>query len=438
MSFLDHPFSFLTGAAGCGKTYAVQEAAKQDKSLLLVASTGIAAVNMGGCATINSTLGFFDTASLQDSFITGRLTTRLGRLWKAGVRRICLDEVSMTDADQITYFVRAIEELNGRGYVLDSTWADESTPPSMGFTITGDFCQLGPVKAPYAFESPEWHRFAEHTDTLMEIRRQVDPDFIHALRAARRGDGRTALEYFGSRLCEQIDDSFVGPTVFAKNEAVDRYNQIRFDRIHADIVYFPSSRWGKQRSEWGNPEKPTSTWGIPERLPLKIGSLVMILANVWSDGPPPKRAIYVNGDLGEVMDVNPDAKHVRVKLQRTSEIVSVEYCHREVTIPCDSSRRKELRAQGLTHQLGEGGKWEVIGAIDYLPLRLAWATTCHKAQGLSFQNVQINLRDAFWKTNGITYVGLSRARTPEGLRIVGSAAGFIERCTSDPKLKDYL
>lgn len=432
-------FTYLSGPAGSGKTFLTKAWMEQDRGLLLCAATGIAAVNLGGCATINATLGYFDTKSLQDAFVEGRLTARLGRLWKSGVRRIVLDEISMTDADQLTYFVRAVEELNGRGYVLDSA-TDDEPPANMGFTCVGDFLQLGPVKAPYAFESPEWHRFAEHTHCLTEIRRQADKDFIEALRWARAGNGRKALEYFSTLLHDQVDDSFDGPTILAKNEAVDRYNQIRFDRIDSPTVLYPSVRWGKQRSEWGNPEKPPYTWGIPPRLPLKVGALVMILTNVWSEGSPAmRRAIYVNGDLGTITELpDPSEKYIRVQLQRTGQEVSVEYVHRDVTIPCDAPRRKELRDLGQADKIGEGGKWEIVGGIDYLPVRLAYATTVHKSQGLSLDRVQVSLRDPFFRTSGMCYVSISRARSPQGLRLVGSPATFVERCVTHPKLKSWL
>ncbi|HYW87494.1 MAG TPA: AAA family ATPase, partial [Chloroflexota bacterium] len=107
-------FTYLAGAAGSGKTFATKEWAARDPGLILCATTGIAAINLGG-ETINSVLGYFDTQSLQEQFITGFLTARLGKLWKAGVRRIVLDEVSMLAGDQLTYLVRAVEEVNGRG-----------------------------------------------------------------------------------------------------------------------------------------------------------------------------------------------------------------------------------------------------------------------------------------------------------------------------------
>ena len=435
-------FTYLAGAAGCGKTFATREWASRDKGLMLAATTGIAAINLGG-TTINSLLGYFDTKSLMESYTNGFLTAKLGKLWKAGVRRIILDEASMLAGDQLTYLVKAIEEVNGRGYVLtDDDAAAGSTDGTggLGLTLVGDFAQLPPVKAPFAWESTEWDRFDQPgaTITLTEIRRQADPAFIEALRQCRRGEGHRALEVFGPGIQRTTDDQFDGPTLLAKNEAVDRYNWIRMNQLqgeaHRDLFY-RSQRWGKQRTEWGKPTDPPARWGIPERLHLKVGALVMILANRRMDTG---RFLYVNGDLGTVVDGSPDAHTCDVRLHRTGEIVSVVYQRREVLTPMDAARRKQLHAEGKDALIAESGRWEIEGWIDYLPIRVAYASTVHKSQGLSLDQVQVNIADGFFKTPGMLYVALSRARTAGGLRLVGSTAAFVERCVSDPKLGRWL
>jgi ATP-dependent DNA helicase PIF1 len=429
-------FTYLSGAAGSGKTFACKDWAEREQGLLLCATTGIAAINLGG-ETINSVLGYFDTHSLQEQFIAGFLTARLGKLWRAGVRRLIVDEVSMLAAEQLTCLTKAVEEVNGRGYVLgrakDDDDDDDTPPPQMGLTLVGDFLQLAPVKAKYAFESPEWERFAPHIVTLSEIRRQADADFIAMLRAARLGQGAVVAEYFASRgaIQQETDDHYDGPTIVAKNESVDRYNYLRLSQLTGKDVTWTSTRWGKLRSEWGTLDKPEHTWGIPKQLSMKIGALVMILSNQRDDL---RRLLYVNGDLGTLVDAT--AESAWVELQRTGDTVEVTPVHRDVRIPCDSARKKELRAANQAHLID--GKWEIAGGITYLPLRVAYASTVHKSQGLSLDKVQVNCRDHFFKTPGMMYVALSRARNADGLRLVGSPKAIVERCVSDPRLRAWL
>jgi ATP-dependent DNA helicase PIF1 len=308
----------------------------------------------------------------------------------------------------------------------------------MGLTLVGDFAQLPPVKAPFAFESTEWGRFEEPNCTirLTEIRRQADPAFIEALRAARVGHGRAALDYFAAGLQSETDDRFEGPTLLAKNDAVDRYNWLRLNRLPGADVHFTNSREGKQRAEWGNPDKSPNTWGIPPRLHLKIGALIMILANKRLALS--TRFEYVNGDLGELIEADEEHLIAYVRLQRTDEEVAVQYVRREVLLPMDSARRKELIAKGEAEKIAEGGKWEIAGWVSYMPVRVAYASTVHKSQGLSLDRVQVNIRDGFFKSPGMLYVALSRARTAAGLRLVGSEAAFVERCTTDPRLAAWL
>lgn len=432
-------FTYLAGAAGSGKTFAIKDWTSREAGLELCATTGIAALNLGG-QTINALLGYFDTKSLQDSFTVGSLTARLGRLWKAGIKRVVLDEVSMMDGDQLSIIVQAIEEVNGRGYVLGKGWEEEDgTPPAMGLTLVGDFAQLKPVEGIWAWESPEWLRFKPNTITLDAIRRQSDPAFIGMLRQARLGNGGAVLGYFNGKLHRTTDDAFPGPTLLAKNESVNRYNWLQIGKLKGAELFFESVREGKQRTEWGDPKKPPNTWGIPVRLHLKVGALVMILANRRKEGPPPQPYVYVNGDLGEVVDQGEgkDAACL-VKLQRTGQIVEVEYVRREVLVPADSARRAELRALGKFDCLSGNGKFEIVGWVQYMPIRVAYASTVHKSQGLSLDSVQVNIGDAFFKEPGMLYVALSRARSAAGLRLVGTEAALIERCTADPRLKPWL
>lgn len=439
--FAEKQFSDISGPAGTGKTFLVKDWAAQAPGIALAATTGIASINLGEGTTINAMLGFFDTASLTQAYTSGFLNMRLRRLYSAGLRRIVLDEKSMLDADQLTMIVRAIEEVGGQGF--DVTDSDpDSEKPQIGLTLVGDFAQLSPVKAEFAFQSPTWPtHFQDNSLKLTEIRRQTDREFIEAIQAVRVGRVKSALDYFGGRIEQFSESAYEGVTIFAKNDSVARYNQLKLDKLATPFIRFKSTRWGKQRSEWGNLDKHPSTWGIPQELVVKEKALVMVLANMREFDPmggnnPNRPFIYVNGDLGTLESA--DGLIAKVTLQRTGKVVDVMMVTRDVTAPLDAARRKELKAQGADDKISDDGKYEILGQITYMPLRLAWASTVHKTQGLSLDNVQINIGDHFFKSSGMLYVALSRARTPGGLRLVGSPAMFAERCTVDPKVSPWL
>lgn len=421
------PFTALLGGAGTGKTFLLKEwmAHEAVGKLALCATTGIAAVNLGEGTTINALLRYFDTQNLTDLYTAGALTSRLRKLRRSGLERILLDEVSMLDGNQLTLLVRAVDEVNGQGYALDEPTeaeADRDLPP-LGLTVIGDFLQLPPVKAPFAFESPEWERFTQQT--LTEIRRQDDPAFIEALGAARRGQGQHAVEVLAPCFAQTSDPHFDGPTLLATNDAVDRYNRLKLDALKDRLeARFASTRWGTQRSEWKQ---------IPEELVLKEGCLVMVLANSFDQDE--QRYRYVNGDLGEFLGKDHSGDAI-VTLQRTGRTEIVKRIRREVTEPLEVGERKSLKEASKADLIKD--KMKIVGAIEYLPLRVAYATSIHKSQGLSLDRVQVHLREGFMQSGGMVYVALSRARSLAGLRLIGSPQTFIARCNTDPRVREWI
>ena len=420
--------SHLCGSAGTGKTCLARAMVEQLPGSVLAATTGIASVNLGEGTTINALLGYFDTRSLQENHFEGRLSKRLMRLYKAGLRRIILDEVSMMDAEQLTTITQALDDLRGTGYIVDDDYKKTDITEPLALTLVGDFAQLPPVKAAFAFESPEWHRYAANTHKLTKIWRQEDEAFISALQAARRGEASPVVDYFGPRLHGSMDMEFEGSTILAKNEQVDRFNALRMRRLNAPAHLFPTLRWGTQRGDWK---------GIPNALQLKKGALVMVLANMRDDPPSltPKLR-YANGDLGHVTHLDADRKEAWVRLVRNDAEVSISYVTRPNLRTLDNKRRAELEAEDQEHLIS--GRYEIIGEVNYLPLRVAYATTVHKSQGLSLDRVQVNTKDPFFHHPGLLYVALSRARTAEGLRLIGSATGLRRRCTVHPKVAPWV
>lgn len=413
--------SFITGQAGTGKTFLVQERVRQlgTDRVILCATTGIAAVNLGeNVVTINSLLGFFDTHSLRDLYTTGRLDQKLMKLAAAGVHNIVLDEVSMMDGDQLSLLQASLDTVNEARYVANE--------PPLKLTLTGDFLQLPPVRARFAFEVEAWRHYEANTTKLEKVWRQVDPAFLRALADARAGRGTAALQFFYPLVKPLLDPNFPGITLMAKNDAVDRYNSLKLRELPGTIIEFPTQLWGEQRSEWKN---------VPAKLPLKPGALVMILANRKS--PEDRdRFLYVNGDLGDIQDFDVDRGTVWVRLRRNGMDVPVTYVTRDNKIPLEPGRAKQLRAEGHEDRIKD--RYEIIGGMTYMPLRPAWASTVHKSQGLTLDNVQLDVRDTFFRSAGMIYVALSRVRSPQGLRVVGNPKVLQSRINVDPRVRRFV
>lgn len=461
----EHAYTNISGTAGVGKTYVAKEIVKRVPGTVLAATTGIASVNLGEGTTVNSLLKYFDTKSLITAYTEGHLHAVIRKLRRSGVQRILIDEKSMLSGQQLTPIARAIREVNEGGvYALESVGVGEnedddqplpsreSDLPPIGITLVGDFGQLPPVpdtdeatgkKIPvqFAFDSPEWPIFAEHTTTLTRIYRQDAQDFVAALHAIRAGQVTKALEFFTpDRFTETQDDAFNGTTIFAKNDAVERYNMLRMDALTGTALTYTTVRQGKQRGDWKQ---------VPEQLRLKEGALVMVLANhrEYEDEFDDRgRLIYVNGDLGTLIGRDGGIGWL-VRQHRTGKTIRVFPVRRENTIPLEPGRRKEMKEafaaghgpdpQEIITEKGKG-KSEIVGTVTYMPLRAAYGCTVHKTQGLTLDEVQVNVRDPFFKQPGMTFVALSRCRTAQGLRIVGSQRALLERMTMDPRVRPWL
>ena len=416
--------SFLCGRAGTGKTTLIRERVEQDSTYGVIGSTtGISAVNIGA-VTLNSLLRFFDTKSLRDSFLQGHLTRTLHALAKKH-RRLIVEEVSMLDGAQLDILYRALGEANRYKEV-----------EPMGLMLVGDFAQLPPVNATWAFEAACWPWFANNTERLNKIWRQEDIGFIEALNCARAGNGARAaniLTDMGVTWHTQRDLDFDGTTIVPKNDMVSRHNAMVLDKIKYASVSLPSQRWGQQRTEWGMSTR-TREWGIPPAVTLKEGAYVMCLSNA-------RELRYANGDCGHCVGWDEQRGTVDVELVRTGKVETVEPVVRDVVV-YDQQRagfrnvgEDEPRYVPEPHRRGD--KY-VVGQIRYSPVRLAWASTVHKSQGLTLDRAQIDFRDKFFSQPAMLYVGLSRVRSLAGLRLVGSREQFIKACRADARVKEWL
>ena len=379
------PCARLIGCAGSGKSYTLQQRVKADPTWgLLTATTGIASVNLGGNAiTIHSTLRYSDTASLRDAYLCGRLTSTIHEIARR-YRWLVVEEYSMSDAAQLDIWYKAVLEAN--------RYPDVAEP--LGILLVGDLAQLPPVNAAWCFDALCWPLFAANTERLTKVWRQDGGPFLDALnllRERRGADAADVLAAAGAVFQTQQDAQFDGTTILPENKMVNRYNDLALDRIPGPRFAIPARRWGLQRREWGYNERSTE-WGIPPAVELKLGALVMVLSNS------PDFTV-VNGDTGHVVDHGAD--YVAVKLIRTGriEIISrivrgFEQTDRPDPWPADAPRLNGDNDTGewlaRPHYRGRVKRY-VLGQVEYLPVRAAWASTVHKSQSLTLDKVQVRL-----------------------------------------------
>ena len=475
----ESPCFYLTGEAGTGKTYKIRQHIEHDPSFgVLAATTGIAATNLGaGVPTIHSLLGFGNTVGAEDSYTSGGMLRRLRDLGAQGFQWLIVDEASMLHYKVLDYIVLALDDYN-------STYSDNSQYQLMGLMLTGDLCQLPPVPdklilngkevlsktgkpvnepTPWLFKAEAWSRFQAATLRLTEVRRQSDLVFIQALNAARAGKGEQAvglLQEAGANFKYLQSSQFDGTTIVATNDEVDRFNAASLMKVEGEKFKIRSERWSAK--QW-----PPAEWkNIPEELTLKVGALVMILQNDQPGRGTPRR--YVNGDLAHVLGVvreipaideddpllnsgeivapssaTKEVIAIEVQLVRTGEKVILG----KITRPSyqlnepdmdylppgpNKERVRKDRVPGMQRRV-----W-IMGELTYIPVRLAYATTVHKSQGLSLDRVQINPSAYFFGNPQMAYVALSRCRTAQGLTIIGDAKKLAGKINSDPVLKDWM
>jgi len=227
---------------------------------------------------------------------------------------------------------------------------------------------------------------------------------------------------------------------------VDNFNWLCHSKLPGVPARVFSSRWmtpGRPfPQEWNN---------IPSELLLKDKAYVMILSN---DTP---EFTYVNGDCGHILSYNKasedDDGSFTIQLVRNEEYVTIPRITRKVTQK-EPPDELLLRYPGMAEDelrlldrgdndpywdsdVGRNGAW-VVGAVTYFPLRLAYASTVHKTQGLTLDKVQIDLNQNFMSAPSMCYVGISRCKTPQGLRIVGSPGLLGSRVKIDPLVERWL
>lgn len=263
--------------------------------------------------------------------------------------------------------------------------------------VVGDFFQLPPVVknseeeffkvkfgGEFAFNAPSWSQLNFQTVELSTVHRQKDHEFVRALNRIRTGDSG-GIDCFRGRVgSPQSSDTTILTTT---NRTAEAINSKRLNQLPG-----PTYKAYPQKSE-GFEEKD---FPVPYELRLKPGALVIACVN-----DPEGKNRFFNGQTGKVVGIN-----------KEDECVEVEFKHGTINIERHQWKIIEYRYNKEKKKIVE----EVKGVYSHYPLKLAWAVTIHKSQGMSLANVHVDLnRGAF--AHGQTYVALSRAESLEGLTL---------------------
>ncbi|OGI61551.1 hypothetical protein A2645_00800 [Candidatus Nomurabacteria bacterium RIFCSPHIGHO2_01_FULL_39_9] len=401
---------FLTGEPGSGKTHTINEYVaylrSHDVKPAITASTGIAATHIGG-HTLHSFFGLgirnkFDKYEIDRIANIKRIAKRILR-----TKVLIIDEVSMLTSDVFAAIDAVIREVL------------KSFEPFGGIQIilVGDFFQLPPIikndyteqaslieeiKSRFIFNSSAWSRLNPVTCYLSEQYRQDDPEFLSVLSAIRADKfNKSHLDLLEKRKNNSVSEDI--PKLFSHNEDVDRINNEKLLKLSGEPKMFEMRSVGPEALV-ANLKKGCLS---PERLVLKIGAAVMFTKNNSKEG-------FVNGTLGVVVGFEKGNNFPIIKTKDNREITVLPM---EFTIE-------------------DAGK--ALAALIQMPLRLAWAITIHKSQGMSLDGAAMDLSKVF--EYGAGYVALSRVRRLSGLHLLGwndrAAKVNPEILLKDKNLKD--
>lgn len=375
---------FLTGAAGTGKTHVLNEYIGYLKEnyihTAVTASTGIAATHMGG-RTIHSWSGIAKRKRLSEKELQKLFFNDYTRERITGARVLIIDEISMLEARVFSLIDTVCKSVRGNARPFGG----------LQLVVSGDFFQLPPVpdkREPppeFAFHSPSWAAAQFRVCYLEKQYRQEDPIFLNVLNNIRDSKvTRETVAALKSRLNQPIKSVNLqrATELHCLNRDVDRTNQREFERLTTDPHRFFMRTWGEPELVKMLREDCLA----PEELILKKGALVMFVRNNPGEG-------YVNGTLGTVVGFEEETDYPIVERSQGGSVVAREA---RWTVEEDD---------------------EVLAWVDQIPLRLAWAITVHKSQGMTLDAAQVNIGRAF--ADGMGYVALSRVRRFEDMNLMG-------------------
>lgn len=367
---------FLTGGAGSGKSFLIRQFMREldPKEMPILASTGAAAVLLGG-RTFHSFfgLGIMEggaDATYERASKDKRLMSRLRK-----VEGVIIDEISMIPGQALMI----AEALSQRARESKLPWG------GMRVIAVGDFAQLPPVthtgQRDWCFLNGVWEVSGFQTVMLSHNQRVSDNLFLDVLSDVRHGKVTERVREFLNEHVQDHDEDDPGTRLFPRKINAEKFNERKLAEIDETEVVIESIYSGSER----HIETLKKASPIAEKLILKIGCQVMFLQN-----DPQRR--WVNGTRGTVVDITAD----------------------QITVRKDRGREVQVSKSSFAIQDAEGN---IMAQVEQFPLTLAYATTIHKSQGATLDDLWCDLSQ-LWEP-GQAYVALSRLRSAKGLHLIG-------------------
>jgi ATP-dependent exoDNAse (exonuclease V) alpha subunit len=407
----------LTGGGGVGKSYLttelISDLRRDTKQVVVLGSTGVSAVNVNG-HTIHSFFCFGISNNLEemkknDKYTKNRVKDLNKILYTADL--LVIDEISMVSSDLMEMILYRLKSGSFDGRLL----------------FVGDFFQLPPVKSramrddslfgnrEFAFESDAWDFFEPHIVELTRTKRTQDEEFFHILNRIRRGELDNEVGYYLEGLREHLHVKDENPTIlYGRNKEADVVNLERLEELNSEPIklkakekiHFPSLH--VKRIETWKKNLP-----VPAELTLKVGANVLFCTNKWGS--------YYNGERGIVVKLDED------------EVV-VEKANGKVV---KAKRAEYTLSESIT--LNNKIEEKPLVTLEQFPLKLAYAITIHKSQGMSIDSLVCNIDNIFEKSQ--FYVAISRAKDPKKLLLDYSYNNFpnhLGRCIQvSPKVREF-
>lgn len=379
---------FLTGGAGVGKTTITRQIIKafeQDaKKVAKLASTGMAATLIDG-QTLHSFLDLGIANNIEDLEKNSKLNIKKKiRKLISQMNLIVIDEISMVSDTLFEMIQLRLNQADFNGMLL----------------VVGDFLQLPPVvrgntEVKFAFESPSWNYFNFKQVELTHIYRTDDVEFIKLLGDIRSGYVDERVHNHLNKYIKPLPKDLSEFTfLFGKNISAQKHNRSQLDFIEGELFIKEAQIIKHAKSTKDSDiDRFINDARIEKELELKIGVPVLFTRNSWN---------YFNGERGKV--VNIDSNFVYVE-KNDGVVIKLE------TTPQSKNIWKEKTIEGKKEMVEEG-----LFTIHQFPIKLAYAITIHKSQGMSIQDLIIQTNEIFAPSQ--FYVALSRSSKPSRLNLI--------------------